>query len=60
MRQKEGREGGKKERKKGGGGRREAGSECMELPGVDGGLSLQRREEREKKKQQDLEDWVGS
>ena len=50
MRQKEGREGGKKERKKGGGGRREAGSECMELPGVDGGLSLQRREEREKKK----------
>lgn len=57
MRRKEGRkEGRRKEgkqgRRKGG---REAGSECTVHTE---GLSLQRREKR--KKQQDLEDWVGS
>ena len=55
-RRKEGKQGRRKEgkqgRRKGG---REAGSECTVHTE---GLSLQRREKR--KKQQDLEDWVGS
>ena len=64
MRQKEGKEGRRKEgeqgRRKGGKqgrrkGGREAGSECTVHTE---GLSLRRREKR--KKQQDLEDWVGS